>query len=48
MGNKDENKIEKNEQSIGETAINHKETHGKKTNHQVKQREEKHQPRDNA
>lgn len=48
MENKKENKIEKNKQSIGEQAINHKETDGKKINHQVKQRQEKHQPRDNA
>lgn len=42
------NKIEKDTQSIGEQAINHKETDGKKINYQEKQRQEKHQPRDKA
>ena len=42
------NEVEKEKQSIGEQAINHKKTDGKKVNHQVKQRQAKHQPRDNA
>ncbi len=45
---KNKNKIEKNKQSIGEQAINHKETDGKDVNQQIKQRKEKHQPRDTA
>ncbi len=45
---KDKNKIKKHKQSIGEQAINHKETDGKDINYQEKQRQEKHQPRDNA
>ncbi len=44
----DKNKIQKDKQSIGEKAINHKESDGKDINHQEKQRKEKHQPRDNA
>lgn len=36
------------EQSKSEQAINHKETDGKKINHQVEKRREKHQPRDTA
>ena len=45
---KDENFIEKDKQSIGEKAINHKESNDKQINDQVKQRQEKHQPRDKA
>ncbi|QLE00136.1 hypothetical protein HX109_00635 [Galbibacter sp. BG1] len=39
---------EQKKQSTSEQAINHKETDGKKINHQVEKRKEKHQPRDNA
>ncbi|WP_179009121.1 hypothetical protein [Winogradskyella forsetii] len=47
--NKDKNdKQEKNETSIAESAINKKEVDGRDINHQVKDRREKHQPRDNA
>jgi len=47
--NKDKsNKIEKDKTSLGEQAINHKESDGKEINQQVQQRREKHQPRDNA
>ncbi len=45
---KSKNKIQKNKQSLEEQAINHKETDGKEVNPQVKQRREKHQPRDTA
>lgn len=48
MENKNKNTKNKIEQSISEQAINHKETDGKKINHQVEQRQEIHQPRDNA
>jgi hypothetical protein len=44
--NKDKN--EKNESAISEQAINKKETDGRDINHQVKDKREKHQPRDNA
>ncbi|MGJ8591167.1 MAG: hypothetical protein ACSHXF_01390 [Aquaticitalea sp.] len=48
---KNSNKIdksEKNESAIKEQAINKKETDGRDINHQVKDKREKHQPRDNA
>ncbi|MGB6152746.1 MAG: hypothetical protein WBG48_12205 [Pricia sp.] len=48
MSDDKSNKIEKDKTSLGEKAINHNETDGKDINHQVKQRREKHQPRDNA
>ena len=34
--------------SLKEKAINKKETQGKKINHQVEQKREQHEPRDNA
>lgn len=40
--------IKKEKQSLSEQAINHRETDGVNVNKQVKQRQEKHQPRDNA
>ena len=42
------NGLKKQEQSIAEQAINEKETDGRKINHQVEKRREKHQPRDTA
>lgn len=46
---KKENKIEKSEnQTLKEQAIDKTATQGEKINHQVKQKREKHQPRDNA
>ncbi|QLG46571.1 hypothetical protein [Costertonia aggregata] len=45
---KDEKEIQKEKQGLSEQAINHRETDGVDINHQVKQRREKHQPRDNA
>lgn len=44
--NKDE--LKKNESAIKEQAINKKETDGRDINQQVKDKREKHQPRDNA
>ena len=41
-------KLEKNETSISEQAINKKESDGRDINHQIKDRQEIHQPRDNA
>ncbi len=46
--NKNTKKPVKKEQSLEEQAINHKETEGRKVNPQEKQRQEQHQPRDNA
>ena len=47
--NKDENFIEKSEnQSLKEQAIDESATHGKKINHQVKDKKNHHQPRDMA
>lgn len=43
-----EDKITPSEQTKSENAINHRETDGKEINHQVKDRREIHQPRDNA
>lgn len=50
MGTNDKknDKEEKNETSIAETAINKKEVDGRDLNHQRKDRREIHQPRDNA
>lgn len=48
MSDDKNNKIEKDKTSLGEKAINHKESSGKEINQQVQQRKEKHQPRDNA
>lgn len=50
MGTNDKknDKKEKNETSIAETAINKKEVDGRDINHQQKERREIHQPRDNA
>ena len=48
MSDDKKNKIEKDTTSLGEKAINHKESTGRDVNHQVQQRKEKHQPRDNA
>lgn len=45
---KNEKNIEKEKQSKKEQAINKSATQGKDINHQVKERQEKHQPRDNA
>ncbi len=39
---------EPNESAMKEQAINKKETDGRDINHQVKDKREKHQPRDNA
>lgn len=47
MSNKKE-QIKKEKQSLGEQAINHRETEGVDINQQQKQRREKHQPRDTA
>lgn len=47
MDNKEKN-LEKEKQSKKEQAINKSATDGKDINHQVKDRQEKHQPRDNA
>lgn len=38
----------KDNKSLREQAINQEETQGKEINHQVEQRKEQHQPRDNA
>ena len=49
--NPDERKIpnaKKDNKSIKEQAINKNSTDGEKINHQVNQKQEKHQPRDNA
>ncbi|MEM0517285.1 hypothetical protein [Aequorivita flava] len=43
-----EKDIEKEKQSKKEQAINKSATQGKDINHQVKERKEKHQPRDTA
>lgn len=49
MENKKDNLIEKSEnQSLKEQAIDEAATHGKKINHQVKDKKEHHQPRDRA
>lgn len=40
--------IKSEKASLKEQAINHKETDGKKINHQQQQRREKHLPRDTA
>lgn len=49
MSEKKQNKIEKSEnQSLKEQAIDESATHGKKINHQVKDKKEHHQPRDTA
>ncbi len=45
---KDKKYIKKDEQSTAEQAINKKKTEGKKINHQVEQRREKHEPRDDT
>jgi len=47
MDNKEKN-LEKEKQSKKEQGINKSATDGKDINHQVKDRQEKHQPRDNA
>lgn len=47
MEKKDEN-LEKEKQSKKEQAINKPATKGEQINHQVKQKQEKHQPRDTA
>ncbi|WGF91485.1 hypothetical protein [Aequorivita marisscotiae] len=47
MKNNEKN-IEKEKQSKKEQAINKSATQGKDINHQVKERKEKHQPRDTA
>jgi|GEM_PF-3008746 hypothetical protein len=44
----DDEKRKEEKTSIKEQAINHKEVDGKQINHQVEQRKEQHQPRDNA
>lgn len=44
----DKEYIKKDEQSTAEQAINKKKTEGKKINHQVEDKRESHQPRDNA
>ena len=47
--NKEDNLIEKSDnQSLKEQAIDESATQGKKINHQVKDKREKHQPRDTA
>ena len=47
--NKEDNLIEKSDkQSLKEQAIDESATHGKKINHQVKDKREQHQPRDTA
>ncbi|MGB7393375.1 MAG: hypothetical protein WA913_03175 [Pricia sp.] len=47
--NKEDNLIEKSEnQSLKEQAIDEAATHGKKINHQVKDKKNHHQPRDTA
>lgn len=43
---KQEKELEQQKQSKKEQAINKKATHGKEENPQVKQKQEKHQPRD--
>ena len=49
MTDKKQNRIEKSEnQSLKEQAIDESATHGKKINHQVKDKKEHHQPRDTA
>jgi len=49
MTDKKQNQIEKSEnQSLKEQAIDESATHGKQINHQVKEKKEHHQPRDNA
>lgn len=45
---KKEKKQEQEKQSKKEQAINKSATHGKDINYQEKERQEKHQPRDNA
>lgn len=45
---KKEKNIEKEKQAKKEQAINKGATHGKEINPQVKQKQEKHQPRDTA
>lgn len=45
---KKENLAKKENQKIEEKAINKTSTEAEKINHQVKQRKEKHQPRDKA
>ncbi|CAM3367639.1 hypothetical protein [Aequorivita lipolytica] len=45
---KKEKNLEQEKQSKKEQAINKGATHGKEVNPQVKQKQEKHQPRDNA
>ncbi len=50
MENTSKNNSEKDNTNIKDAAINHKsnEADGKQINHQVEQRREQHQPRDNA
>tara|TARA_R110002050_G_scaffold39568_1_gene96781 strand:+ start:425 stop:568 length:144 start_codon:yes stop_codon:yes gene_type:complete len=45
---KKEKNLEQEKQSKQEQAINRSATQGQEINHQEKQRQEKHQPRDNA
>lgn len=44
----EEKKIPQEKQSKKEQAINKSATHGEKINHQVEDKRENHQPRDNA
>lgn len=43
-----ENNVKPEKQAKKEQAINRNATQGKEINHQIKQKQEKHQPRDNA
>ncbi|MGO3181707.1 MAG: hypothetical protein ACTIJ9_02635 [Aequorivita sp.] len=45
---KNEKNLEKEKQEKKEQAINESATQGERINHQEKERQEKHQPRDNA
>ena len=45
---KKEKKMNQEKQSINEQAINKSATHGKEINPKLKQKQEKHQPRDTA
>lgn len=46
--NKKKNQVKKENQALEDKAINQNASQAEKINHQVKQRKEKHQPRDKA